>query len=374
MKRLLSALLAVLILALSLCSCGETDEKEEEKEPTASEPKSAAAATVLGGTDMCSTEVKENITVTVFRCGEFYYAHFPDKTSKGWSLMNFCVPDEIVLEDGGFGTLTADEKITCGGDEGIAFRLENVSGFEQITANEAAENIGFDEYVPKEDMPYNQIRIFRTDGKEYMIIKIYKSIHVYLDGKPFGEYDTAFEMEAALGLREPIADGDIKIDEQRGITMLVFRCGNAYLSYSTCVALNEWWTPILDADLKNLPTGFSLEDGEIAKINNADILIVNGGDEGYVNAPMLTSPAEAVKKSYFEALPYDLAAWWQGDEDAYEKDGDFWEYTPDDYNTVYFIIFLSGDYYVYRDDGKEQCLKGVFCTAEEVSAAMGISS
>ena len=172
-------MIAALILALLLCSCGDTDNTETNT--VSPEPKPTAAKAVLGSTDKSSTEVKENITVTVFRCGDLYFAHFPDKTNNAWTLMNFGVPAEITLEDGCFGTLTADEEITYGGEQGIAFRFENVTSFEQITANEAAEKIGFDEFTPNEDMPYNQIRIFRTDVKEYMIIKIYKSIHVYLD-------------------------------------------------------------------------------------------------------------------------------------------------------------------------------------------------
>ncbi len=355
MKSLLSALVAALIIALPLCSCGQT------------------ATVASGGPEMISSEVNENITVTVFRCGEYYMAYFPDNTSKGWALMNFSIPAEIMLEDGGFGTLTTDVIHTYGGDQGVAFRFENVTGFEQISAKEFAGNTGFDEYVPGEKMPYNQVQICRRDGKEYMLMRVHDGIHAYLEGKPLGVYNTAFELEAALGLRQAIEDDGITIEEHRGVSMLVFRCGNVYLSYSTCVFLNEWWTPILNEKLENLPTGFSLEDGEIAEIVSNDILIVNGGDSGYVNAPMLTTEAEAVKKSYFEALPRDIVAWWTDGDNTSAKDGDFWQYTCDDYNTVYLIIFLSGNYHVYHDNGKEQYLKGVYNTPGEVSKSMGIS-
>ena len=88
---------------------------------------------------------------------------------------------------------------------------------------------------------------------------------------------------------------------------------------------------------------------------------------------MLTTTAEALKCSYYEAFrQYDAAQWTDGDNSS-AADGDFWEYSGDDYNTDHFIIFLDGRYLVYHDNGSEQYLKGVYFTADEVSAAMGIS-
>ena len=373
MKRLLSALSTALIAALSLCSCGQTDDVENKAVSAGSE----SAVAVHGGEARISTEVYENITVTIFRSGDYYTVRFPDDTGKGWSLMNFRIPDEITLEDGEFGTLTTDVKYTYGGDQGIAFRFENVTSFERITAEEARKTVSFEDYAPspeeRYDMYYNEVQVCHTDGNEYMLMRVHDGIHVYLDGKPFGVYNTPFEMEAALGLRHPIVGDDIRMDEARGVKLFVFRCGDVYLSYSTCVFLNDRWTPVLDENFNNLPMGFSLEDGEMTVIKNTDILIVNGGDGKYVNAPMLTSPAEAVKLGYYEAFRQNEVAQWTDGDNSSAKEGDFWEYSADDYNTDHFILFLDGRYLVYHDNGKEQYLKNVYYTADEVSKALGIS-
>ena len=368
MKRLLSAVAAAVILALSLCSCGQTDGTEIQPVSAASE-----SAVVRGGEEMSGIVVYENIKVTIFRSGNYFSVRFPDDTGKGWQRINCGLPDEVKLEDGGFGTLTTDVKYTFGGDRGKAFEFENATGFEQITADEARKTIGFEDYAPtpedRYDMYYNEVQVCSADGKEYLLMRADDGVHVYLDGKPFAVYDSPFEMEAALGLPHPVLGGDIRRDEVGGVDMLVFRCGNIYLSYSTDICLNERWTPILDEDLNNLPTGFSLEDGEMAEIKNADIVIVNGGDGKYLNAPMLTAPAEAVKKGYYEAM-HGLAAQWSGEDHASDKDGGFWEYTPEDSDSDYLIILVDGNYLLYHDNGKEQYLKNVYFIADDVSKAI----
>ncbi len=351
MKRLF-AILALIAAALS--SCGNA------------EPGGGTGTIDISSGVICDelfSYDEDNVGLLIFRCGDSYFSRV------GGDVMSLKIqgdiPGGMELPDGGFAVITADITRLSGGIAGFAGNPEirRLRSFEAIGFEEAAQKYGFEEYTLGEEK-YSQPQICVSGGNTYCVLFFYDGVHIYLDGSAVGVYETLFEAEAAMGLRTN-ADTLAELEKVTCMALYVFRCGDTYLAYSTNIYMNRYWTPLLNAQYENAPSGFELADGEVAVIYDPDLLKVNGGEKGYVNAPMLVSPAEAEKCGYITLTLNTAPEHWE--ESVPTAEGEMRQYSAGDW----LIFLLGGKYHVYHDTFPEHELIGIFDTADEVDTALG---
>ena len=148
-------------------------------------------------------------------------------------------------------------------------------------------------------------------------------------------------------------------------SVYVFRCGDKYLVYIGSILFgdNGNWIEYLNEDFENQPKDFTLKDGEAILLKNASLYKVNGGDENYINAPMIMS-YDSSESIILSTLTLNVTM-------------EHWEENPEisDYQTVQYgggdtmIVYLDGKYHLYKMDYEdfETKLIGVYDTVEEVN-------
>ena len=157
----------------------------------------------------------------------------------------------------------------------------------------------------------------------------------------------------------PILDTDDYPDklyssDESDAELLVFRTGDAYLTYSLDRKMAGWTRTYGD-----VPDEMKLNDGEFALIT-ADIRRYSGGCSGFMGNPDIRKLKSFAKKTVEEAAEYSSM-------EAYEK-GSAVHYEPLKYGEDYIIINFYSSVIVYRG-GR---LFGEYSTQIEAEAAMGL--
>ena len=303
--------------------------------------------------------------LVVLNCQEKYFVKLDGNA--GWYSLVGGLPDGIIVEDGEFASMTADVKLISGG---IAGYIQQP----QISKVYSYKTVSFDGVLDNGDVPdYNQgqsfagPRFYETDGHKYLVVKLsYGDFYIYENGELKEHYDTAFETEAYLGIIEN-ADENADLEETRVAEIYVIRCGDQYLASPVVVENTQYptWKLILNENYENVLEDIELKDGEMAYIHDARVLVVNGGEKNYVNAPMLKS-YESISKCRYDECTH-IEHW---EESAPERFGEVRQF----YSGQYLIFNIGGKYNVYRDTdwkGTDQGLVGIYDTKEEVDAALG---
>ncbi|MBP3855931.1 MAG: hypothetical protein IK990_10025 [Ruminiclostridium sp.] len=306
-----------------------------------------------------------NVTLTVMRCGEHYITYDSEKSFIGWQILE---NDTDMLEnipDGGFAVINADITRMSGGIAGFASApyIRRLHSCEFITFDEAAQRTETEEYVSGKTV-YVTPLVYSTDESTYCIVYLMNEYYVYRDGEPIGRFGTHLEAENAMGMRA-LADDSAEITDEYYKSVYVFRCGDTYLAYISTIFFNPYWTPLLNEDFGNELPFLALEDGEVAYLSRAHVLKVNGGEAGYVNAPMIVSAEDAEKITY-DWLTLSTSTEHYAETPPDEQDN-LREYSVSEY----LIFFLDGRYHVYREHDGIQEKVGVYDSVSGVDEALG---
>lgn len=303
---------------------------------------------------------EENAELAVFRVGKLYLSY----TEKyPWVRIEDDMTKYIDIPDGGFAIINADITRLDGGEAGYGGEpvINKFISWEKTDLSYMVEHCGIENYRSGKTV-YNIPFICGN----YIVIDLYGTYYVYRDGQAVGTYDTSLEAEAAMGFTE-LVDDSAEYEYKNGVTMYVLRCEDKYYTMTQSIFMNDYWTPLLNTRLENIPTGFTLEDGELVKITGADIIKVNGGKRNYVNAPILTYYRECEKCSFYDVSKYASVGFWEEgeSEDNVREDG---EYV---FRGV-AVFELEDTLLVYRCDGEEHEFFGYFDSPGDIDAALGI--
>ena len=303
--------------------------------------------------------------MTIYKCGVLYYACIDG--SQDWSDLYNQPPVDI--EEGEFVHLEVDFKLVYGGVDGYwgAMYVTKVRNERVLTLNEVVDCRMLTLYDVNEGN-FAGARLIVKDGKNYMICRDpMRQYRLYDDGgNCLCTYDTA--MAAAAYLDEG-SDQNIEFSSPTNIPYMVIRIGDVYYANSRYSG-SETWTPLLNLEFENKPVGFELEDGQAMKISSTRVYMVNGGEAGYVNAPMFERMDNFSRTNYAEinaAAAYDR---WEITE-SYEN-GMLYSFRAD--GNEYLIFYIDDCFYVYReigDDLNTGALVGIYPMADEVNAAIG---
>lgn len=304
--------------------------------------------------DKLYTGDETSAELVLFRAGDVYFTYSRDKNY--WVSLIGNVPDTMSLNDGEFALITADIKRYSGGIAGYMGNpsIVKLNSYEPMTYDRAVTFCGLKDYCSE---------LFGSGEPLICGDHLFCAGRVYRDGKLVGEYNTQLEAEAAMGLRE-IPDAGLEMEPLGDHSLYVFRCGDRYLAYCNHMGMNQCWTPYINSDLGNEPVEFTLEDGEAAYIMHADIIKLNGGEAGYVNAPMIMSAKDAELVDY-DFLSDIMPPFW-GEHHTQGKGNEVVDWIDradfsescnamfDRYNGTWLIFLTDGRFYVYFDDYTEK--------------------
>lgn len=159
----------------------------------------------------------------------------------------------------------------------------------------------------------------------------------------------------ACGTMDDDSPPALKYTEAAQTDLLVFRCGEVYLTYEKG---NEDWLTAYG----EIPAEISLTDGEFARVN-ADIARVEGGSTFCNGNPEIRKVNSMEKVSQEDMVK-------TGELEEYDPAANFF-YGPRRFasgSDLYCIAYDRGDFYVYENN---TCL-GVYLTTYEAEAAMGL--
>ena len=326
----------------------------------------------------CNSE--RNVTLAVFRCGDNYYGRCTvPRDTNGWD--DLYGTDGIELADGEFGFAVADVTFMSGGYEAKVNQptIKRLKKFEKAELSDIEQFCELPEFG-SERLYDRGMQLYHSDAGTYCIFSSHarESVEdngvtksawnfghdIYLNGEHIGRYGTQLEAEAAMGMRT-IADEEAEITDEYDKSVYVFRCGDTYLAYIRSIFFNNYWTPLLNEDFENKLPFIELEDGEAAYLTRAHVLKVNGGEAGYVNAPMIVS-AESAEKISYDWLTLSAATEHYA-ETPPDKSSDLREYGVSEY----LIFFLDGRYHVYREHDGAQSPVGIYDSISEVDEVLG---
>lgn len=308
-------------------------------------------------------QTRENdVELIVFRIGDTYLTFTVGDNVFGWLRLLGDAPAEMVIPDGGFARITADVIRNSGGVDGFMNepQISRLKSFQTETLSDMTALCGIADYDPDGETVYNCPLVYG----EYLLIDLYGEYFVYRGGSFVGKYGTALEAESAMGIRE-LRDKSAEITDEYDKSVYIFRCGDTYLAYVHSIFFNRWWTPLLDKDFNNDQQFIELADGEAAYIKNAHILKVNGGEAGYVNAPMIVS-AEGAEKITYDWLTLSISAEHYA-ETPPDSESNLREYMV----SRFLIIWLDGKYHVYTENDGTPTPLGVYDSISEVDDVLG---
>lgn len=307
---------------------------------------------------------ESDVKMTVFRCGNNFPAYM--EKEKKWSGLE-SVPASFELNDGEFADITADIEKMYGGLAGHtgAPQATKIKESKPVTVEEMLKRGIIENYDPAR-YSFWGLRVLKTKQGVYIAARNRDSVYrLYKDGKFVGSYKTIFELEKAAGLNA-LNDTTVTMNRAGKLPFYVMRLGKIYYAYASHIGLNKW-APILNKAFKNDPIYFSLEDGELAKLQTT-ALAVNGGKKKYDNAPMFVDSVDHFEKIRYETLALDLRMdhWEQSPP---QKEAEFRQYN---YNgEQYLIVYLGKKYWVYKDyPGNKNLLIGRFSKVSDVDKAL----
>ena len=288
---------------------------------------------------------EQNAEFAIMRVGDRYITYSKNRT--GWidmySYNDF--PEEIKLEDGEFGLVKADITRVSGGVAGYGGdpQIDRLISFSPMTLEEAAEYAGIEKYDP-EDIYCVAPHKYR----EYLIIYSYPEYRVYSNGELVGAYENIILAQGAMGFNDIDSEG-IEIEDYGSCFVYVMRIGNIYYGYQTSMFANRYFTPLLDSNLDYISSEFDLKDGETVRVN-CNYSSVNGGKQGFVNAPIIRNIYKVEGNDYDSLTRLGITPLSEqtdeledhadgGAEVLFERNGKTW-----------LVFRINGVYHVYADD------------------------
>lgn len=310
-------------------------------------------------------DVESDVKMTVFRSGYDYPAYMIEE--KKWSGLDR-LPSSFEMNDGEFFDITADIVRLHGGIAGhtgtpqaIKIKESKPVPFEEMLKRGLIEKYDPTRYR------FRGLRVLKTKQGVFIAASNRSQTYsLYKDGKLVGSYKTTFELEKAAGMNT-LMDTTVTMTSAGKLPFYVMRLGKTYYAYASHIDLNKW-TPLLNKAFKNDPIYFSLEDGELAKLQTS-ALTVNGGKKKYDNVPMFVDSVSLFEKISYDALALNLRMerWEQGPP---QKEAEFRQYQ--DNSGLYLIVYLSKKYWVYKEDhsGNNKRLIGKFSKVSDVDKAL----
>ena len=353
MKRSFSVA-ALVVTAAMLASC-----KGGSASQTTSQDSGIAAAASTTMTAAFQTPKREevifdqiyynreyDVELAVMRVGERYITYSKDGKKAGWTNMFSAAPDEIKLDDGAFGIIKADITRVSGGEAGYGGepQIDRLISFTPMTLAEAKKYAAFEEYDPEDRFCHEP----KLCG-DYLIVYSYPEHRVYRNGELVGAYDDIVFAQWAMGLNDVDLEG-MEIKDYSSGFVYVIRIGDIYYGYIRSMFENRYFTPLRDREFNYMTSEFDLRDGETVRIR-CEYSSVNGGKQGYVNAPLIrtiydvedndydrlisTSELTSLSEQTGELEDHDDS----GAEAVFERNGKTW-----------LVFRINGVYHVYADD------------------------
>lgn len=300
---------------------------------------------------------EDNVKLLVLRCQDDLFAFCAEPAACSWEELYI---DDLPIDNGEFGFLTADVTFESGGIDGCCNRpqIRRMIDFEKTDIGGVLDFYSFpvweEGYSRNDPMVIlehggDKYCIFRCrggkrvempDGK--IMFEQYNGWFAILDGKVTGYYDYGkyrFEDVITLLSGEKLVTDGYDTEIMNSETIAVFRVGDKYYSFGTSIFLNKLPTPIYNDKLENrLPEGYELNDGDCAIIQ-ADIKLLNGN--GWVNVPM----TDKIVK--FEECDYDIFIDRLLMSPVVESEGN-----GDDWYDVMFDRTTAGTWLVFVEGGK----------------------
>ena len=302
---------------------------------------------------------EDNVKLAILRCkGKLYACCSEPVETCGWTYMYM---DDLPLDDGELGFLTADVVFESGGEDGRC-NVPNIRRQISFEKTDTAHFLEFRElpYWTEGDSWKNNMMTFADGDKTYLIARFsggvpietadgsrkyeqYNSWFVFLDGKTVGEY--AYDKYTLKDVVRLIsgetlenAGYDTKIMDRN--SFLVFRCGDEYYFFGKSASMNSFPTILYNTRFENkLPGGYELNDGGCAFVC-ADIKLLNGNE--LVNAPMIS------EISLFEECGYDRLTM----EIPISPVPDYYARCEYDFKNVMFDRNMAGTWLVIVSDGR----------------------
>lgn len=303
--------------------------------------------------------------IFVLRAGDSYFFSYVGKS--GWVRpYGAGVPDDLILNDGEFCQVNADLMLVSGGIKGYykSPSIKRINSQKAVTQSDVEKAGSLADYNSI-DSGFPFVFTYSEGSDNYLVTyENGNKYRIYKNGVYFDTYNTQYEAEAALGIRDK-ADENALMERAGNYSVYVFRCGDKYLVYIGSILFgdNGNWIEYLNEDFENQPKDFTLKDGEAILLKNASLYKVNGGEENYINAPMIMS-YDSSESIILSTLTLNVTM-------------EHWEENPEisDYQTVQYgggdtmIVYLDGKYHLYKMDYEdfETKLIGVYDTVEEVN-------
>jgi hypothetical protein len=310
-------------------------------------------------------DVEKNVNMILFRNGKHYFAYTEDNK---WIGIDHVDTSAVDLDDGGIASVNVDFVRLYGGIVGH-------EGTPSITAIRDPQAISFDELVGSSKIadydPEKYIffgpRLIKTKNATYCVTRYkYGDYRLYKDGQFLGSYKTSLEFEHATGFNT-LKDPNVKLEQTGKLTYYVICIEGTYYAYSRYEGFHKW-TPILNRDFGNKPDGFTLKEGEVAKLSTRAIK-VNGGKGNYANTPMFNTPVSDFKKLSYDVLLQDFHPkhWHETDP---QNDAELWQHQ--DNGDEYLIFKLKGKYWVFHEKIAEKTrgLVGKYNSISKVDKAI----
>ena len=380
MKKITSALLALLMLSTTACTLkpGKTEPADGRAAMTAAaeavtEFKPQPTVMIQLPTDveidLSDIDFPDNLLIkeggtaamTLFKCGKSTYACIDG--SDVWEVVS--EPAEAELKDGEFIHVDAKYKLLSGGVKGFKNRkqITSVSNEKSLSPDEVVSNGSLLPYDASRGF-FQSPRLIVKDGRNYIICR--DSLHQYRLYDDKGErLCTEDSYMACAGFLED-TEPPVSYSRSGNFPFWVVRIGDSYYAYSR-FAGNDSWKALLNMQSENRPVGFVLEDGQVMKVDSTMFYLVNGGEKNYVNIPMFEK-MEHFHREHYSALNSDCSKDHWDRVSSYEN-GRSYQYYAD--NTEYVIFCLEGRYHVYSGKDTEKLL-GVYSSPEEVNSALGL--
>ena len=165
-------------------------------------------------------------------------------------------------------------------------------------------------------------------------------------------YENIILAQGAMGLNDIDPEG-MEIKDYGSGFVYVICIGDKYYGYMTSMFENSYFTPLRDGNFNYMSSEFDIRDGETVRIR-CEHSSVNGGKQGYVNAPLIRTIYDV------EDNDYDRLISISGLSPLSELSGELEDHPDDGAEAVFernektWLVFrINGVYHVYVDDYKE---------------------
>ena len=309
-------------------------------------------------------DYKDNVDYYVFCTDRQCLVNTPGQT--GWETTYSGIPADLQLSEGEFAFVTADVTYVSGGVAGYhnAPSLTNIDSQKIVTIDEVIQAGSLADYNP--DDSFYGIKKYEDGNDLYLLVYAgYENYRLYLNGRYEETFDTTFDAESAMGIREKI-DTDADLEHFGNLKIYVFCCKGRYFIYTGNITFNEKgiWKEFLNVEFGNVPLDFTLKDGEAVVMERAELMRVNGGEGNYKDAPMYLG-SDGMENVDLETLIYGISM------EHWEEAPATTEFETRQYGVQDALIFLmDGQYYVYTAENGNSAFFGVYDSAEEVTQAL----